>query len=106
MQRLVYDCSFVGQSTQTVGIGCQAKDPAWAGNQINGKYFDKLQNCIGSKSQAETTLIFESRFESGNLARATQISEFEYDLELKPDHGSTVILTQWYYFRVSNTRRG
>jgi cytosolic carboxypeptidase protein 2/3 len=51
-------------------------------------------------------LIFESRFESGNLAKVIQVSEFEYDLELKPDHGSTIILTQWYYFRVANTRRG
>jgi len=51
-------------------------------------------------------LIFESRFESGNLQKAIQVGEFEYDLELKNDHGSTVALTQWFYFKVSNTTKG
>jgi len=32
------------------------------------------------------TLCFESRFESGNLRRAIQVYEFEYDLILKPDY--------------------
>ena len=32
------------------------------------------------------TLVFESRFESGNLRRAIQVYEFEYDLILKPDY--------------------
>lgn len=51
------------------------------------------------------TLIFESRFESGNLRRAIQVYEFEYDLILKPDY-NTRGYTQWYYFRVSNTKAG
>jgi len=33
-------------------------------------------------------LIFESRFESGNLGKAYQTSEFTYDLELRSDFGS------------------
>ena len=49
--------------------------------------------------------MFESRFESGNLRRAIQVYEFEYDLILKPDYG-TNRHTQWYYFRVSNTMAG
>ena len=51
------------------------------------------------------TLVFESRFESGNLRRAIQVYEFEYDLILKPDY-MTRGFTQWYYFRVSNTCAG
>lgn len=51
------------------------------------------------------TLQFESRFESGNLRRAIQVYEFEYDLILKPDY-LTRGFTQWYYFRVSNTVAG
>ena len=51
------------------------------------------------------TLVFESRFESGNLRRAIQVYEFEYDLILKPDY-MTRGHTQWYYFRVSNTLAG
>jgi cytosolic carboxypeptidase protein 2/3 len=72
---------------------------------INGKYFDKLQSCYSLKGPSDTTLLFESRFESGNLAKVVQVAEFEYDLELKPDHGASTLLTQWYFFKVSNTRR-
>lgn len=48
--------------------------------------------------------MFESRFESGNLRRAIKISEYEYDLILKYDYGTTNY-TQWFYFRVGNTRK-
>lgn len=53
----------------------------------------------------DTTLVFESRFESGNLRRAVQVYEFEYDLVLNPDY-NTKSHTQWYHFRVGNTRKG
>ena len=53
---------------------------------------------------SDTTLIFESRFESGNLRRAVQIGENEYDLMLKYDYG-TSNYTQWFFFKVSNTRK-
>lgn len=38
---------------------------------VNGKYYEKLNNVYTLKGQNDTTLIFESRFESGNLLRAT-----------------------------------
>ena len=47
----------------------------------------------------DDTLIFESRFESGNLRRAIQIYPGEYDLILRPDI-NTRGHTQWYYFSV------
>jgi hypothetical protein len=50
------------------------------------------------------TLLFESRFESGNLRRAVKITDTEYDLYLKNDYGTNGY-TQWYYFRVQNTRK-
>ena len=53
----------------------------------------------------DNTLMFESRFESGNLRRAIQVYEYEYDLILKPDY-NTRGYTQWYYFSVSNTKAG
>ncbi|CAE7514428.1 AGBL3, partial [Symbiodinium pilosum] len=53
----------------------------------------------------DRTLVFESRFESGNLRRAVQAYEFEYDLILNPDY-NTKSHTQWYFFRVGNTRKG
>ena len=49
-------------------------------------------------------MIFESRFESGNLRKAMKISMNEYELFLKNDYG-TQSFTQWYYFRISNTRK-
>jgi hypothetical protein len=65
----------------------------------------------------DTTLVFESRFESGNLRRAIQVYrcfefvwhsssyEFEYDLILKWDV-NTRGHTQWFYFQVQNMRKG
>jgi cytosolic carboxypeptidase protein 2/3 len=51
------------------------------------------------------TLQFESRFESGNLLAALKISDNEYDLILQNDI-NTNGHTQWYFFRVGNTRKG
>ncbi|XP_072175344.1 uncharacterized protein [Diadema setosum] len=45
------------------------------------------------------SLVFESRFESGNLRQARRIGQFEYDLVLKTDL-YTSRHTQWFYFRV------
>ena len=56
--------------------------------------------CItNSISRPDTTLKFESRFESGNLLDAVQVSEFEYDLRVRPDL-FTENRAQWFYFRV------
>ena len=64
-----------------------------------------LPNFYVPSSEDDCTLVFESRFESGNLRRAVQVYEFEYDLILKPDY-NTRGNTQWYYFSVENTRAG
>ncbi len=56
-----------------------------------------------SLSSATNTLFFESRFESGNLQKAVQVGFYEYDLLLRPDESGHV---QWYYFMVSNVKRG
>ncbi|NXX16842.1 CBPC2 carboxypeptidase, partial [Podargus strigoides] len=52
----------------------------------------------------DTTLLFESRFESGNLQKAVRVGPYEYVLMLRPDL-YTAKHTQWFYFRVQNTRR-
>ena len=54
---------------------------------------------------ADKTLCFESRFESGNLLCALQVNENEYDLILQNDI-NTNGHTQWYFFKVGNTRKG
>jgi len=54
---------------------------------------------------ADKTLVFESRFETGNLLAAVKLSDLEYDLVLQNDI-NTNGHTQWYFFRVANTRKG
>ncbi len=53
----------------------------------------------------DRTLIFESRFEGGNLFMAYQQSVINYDLLLQNDV-NTDGYNQWFYFRVSNTSKG
>ncbi|CAF3080993.1 unnamed protein product [Rotaria socialis] len=48
-------------------------------------------------------LRFDSQFECGNLRKAVQITEEEYDLILRPDI-NTFRYHQWFYFEVSNMR--
>ena len=93
MNRVVYDS--IDPSPYT---GAKAGQPT---APVDGEVapFYILQN------SEDNTLLFESRFECGNLRRAIQVYEFEYDLILKPDY-NTRGYTQWYYFRVSNTRAG
>jgi len=57
------------------------------------------------ESTTDPTLLFESRFESGNLLVAMQLSVDEYDLVLQNDI-NTNGHTQWFFFKVSNTRKG
>lgn len=56
------------------------------------------------KNQFDRTLVFESRFESGNLAAALKVSDDDYYLALQNDV-NTSGNTQWFFFRVSNTQR-
>lgn len=49
--------------------------------------------------------MFESRFESGNLALALKLSDTEYNLILQNDI-NTRGHTQWFFYRVENTFSG
>jgi hypothetical protein len=68
--------------------------------------FDQTEEnpITGALLPTDKTLIFESRFETGNLRKALKVGEFEYELFLKNDYG-TLSFTQWYYFRIQNTRK-
>ena len=54
---------------------------------------------------AENSLIFEARFESGNLRKANQVGEFEYELYLQHDL-YTGKYAQWFFFQVRNMQPG
>ena len=58
------------------------------------------------KNKNDKTLIFESRFESGNLLCAFRTEdENSYQLYLQNDTNTTGYI-QWFFFRVSNTKKG
>ena len=47
----------------------------------------------------QNVLIFDSRFENGNLRKVAKLSNVEYNLWLENDL-NTKGHTQWYYFKV------
>jgi len=53
----------------------------------------------------DRTLLFESRFECGNLYLAQKVSDQDYNLFMQNDI-NTQGHTQWFYFRVTNTTAG
>lgn len=93
-QRLVYDNTF-SQNQPMEDRDCRLYVPPMIrkanGGHINekiSKYYERLGKFYSPTGQSDNTLVFESRFESGNLGRATQIGEFVYDLELRSDFTS------------------
>ncbi|XP_066490581.1 cytosolic carboxypeptidase 3 [Tiliqua scincoides] len=80
------------------------KDSSFMYSRIGGSFPSK-QVLPQSWEDWDNTLIFESRFESGNLQKVVKISDFEYQLTLRTDL-YTNKHTQWYYFQVTNTQAG
>jgi len=88
MNRVVYD----------------AIDPSPYSSSVQPKE-GEISSFYQPQTEDDFTLTFESRFESGNLRRAIQVYEYEYDLILKPDYNTRGNI-QWFYFRISNVRKG
>ncbi|XP_020715227.1 uncharacterized protein LOC101453751 isoform X3 [Ceratitis capitata] len=63
-----------------------------------------LMNCHPCSAEEYDGLEFESRFESGNLAKAVMITQTYYELHLRSDL-YTSRSKQWFYFRVRRTRK-
>ncbi|XP_008256357.3 cytosolic carboxypeptidase 3 isoform X2 [Oryctolagus cuniculus] len=75
------------------------KEPCFVYSRVGGNRTPLKQpvdNC-------DNTLLFEARFESGNLQKVVKVGEYEYQLAVRPDL-FTDKHTQWYYFQVTNTR--
>ena len=82
------------------------KQQVEAGTLINRVVYDSIVFVPESNERVPGgALLFESRFESGNLRRAVHVSRNEYDLLLSWDHG-TRGHTQWFFFSVSGARAG
>lgn len=56
-------------------------------------------------NSTDPTLIFESRFESGNLLASFKVNENSYQMLIQNDT-NTSGYSQWFFFRVSNTKKG
>ncbi|XP_033018639.1 cytosolic carboxypeptidase 3 isoform X3 [Lacerta agilis] len=80
------------------------KESSFMYSRIGGSFPSK-QVLPQSWDDWDNTLIFEARFESGNLQKVVKISDFEYQLTLRTDL-YTKKHTQWYYFQVTNTQAG
>ncbi|XP_051001003.1 cytosolic carboxypeptidase 2-like [Acomys russatus] len=73
-------------------------------SRIGGKRGIIKERAVTLQGPEDDTLLFESRFESGNLQKAVRVGVYEYELTLRTDL-YTDKHTQWFYFRVRNTRR-
>lgn len=82
-----------------------AQQPGLIQKSKTNRYFTQLKPFYVKESEQDSTLIFESRFESGNLRRVVKLDEpNSYNLILKYDHDTTTY-TQWFYFRITNVKR-
>lgn len=90
MGTVVYDY----QPKLSVDYFCRAT----VGGSQDLEEFDYAHN-----ASEPSALRFESRFESGNLAKAIKITNMYYELYLRPDL-YTERHSQWFYFRIQNTK--
>ncbi|XP_063053697.1 cytosolic carboxypeptidase 2-like isoform X2 [Engraulis encrasicolus] len=81
------------------------KESYFSGSRAGGCPCAVSQASEAPSGPNDTTLVFEGRFESGNLLSAHRVGEFAYELTLRTDM-YTKKHTQWFYFRVRNTRAG
>ncbi|XP_078089266.1 cytosolic carboxypeptidase 3-like [Mustelus asterias] len=75
-------------------------EPYFTFSRVSGSPKPLKQTAINPDRQ-DNTLIFEARFESGNLQKVFKVGDYEYNLILRTDL-YTSKHTQWYYFQVQN----
>ncbi|XP_039393693.1 cytosolic carboxypeptidase 2 isoform X9 [Mauremys reevesii] len=97
----------VGEEKGTVvyHIKPVAKGSYFTCSRVGGARGPITSPAVSLEGPEDTTLLFESRFESGNLQKAVRVGPYEYELTLRVDL-YTSKHTQWFYFRVRNTRKG
>jgi hypothetical protein len=81
-----------------VNLNKKADVPKSTKNKIVRPYYTSID-------ENDTTLIFESRFESGNLLAAFKISENYYQLVVQNDT-NTNGYSQWFFYRVTGGKKG
>ncbi|XP_061059307.1 cytosolic carboxypeptidase 2 isoform X3 [Eubalaena glacialis] len=81
-----------------------SEDSYFTSSRVGGKRGIIKEPAVTLQGPEDNTLLFESRFESGNLQKAVRVNTYEYELTLRTDL-YTNKHTQWFYFRVQNTRK-
>ena len=69
-----------------------------------GKEIKATKDFYSPLDKFDNTLIFESRFESGNLQAAYKINDNLYQLVIQNDTNKSGY-SQWFFFRVKNTKK-
>uniref|UniRef100_A0A8R1V5M9 Peptidase M14 domain-containing protein n=1 Tax=Pristionchus pacificus TaxID=54126 RepID=A0A8R1V5M9_PRIPA len=72
------------------------------GAQENGRLGNEDKMRLGKLDARCDHLLFESRFESGNLRAAIQTDKTHYELILQPEANQARDHFQWFYFEISN----
>ncbi|GMT26945.1 hypothetical protein PFISCL1PPCAC_18242 [Pristionchus fissidentatus] len=72
------------------------------GAEANGKLTNDDRARLGKMDARCDHLLFESRFESGNLRAAIQTDKTHYELILQPEVNQARDHFQWFYFEISN----
>ncbi|XP_069888429.1 cytosolic carboxypeptidase 2 [Dipodomys merriami] len=80
------------------------EDTYFTSSRVGGRQGSIKEPAVTLQGPHDSTLLFESRFESGNLQKAVRVGTYEYELTLRTDL-YTNKHTQWFYFRVQNTRK-
>ena len=89
-------------NNEDLNINQDNKEETYLSNTLYGG----IEPYYKLKNENDNTLIFESRFESGNLLCAFKTEEEnKYILYLQNDTNTTGYI-QWFFFRVSNTKKG
>ncbi|KAF4524535.1 hypothetical protein B566_EDAN002808 [Ephemera danica] len=99
-----------GRELQPQPVGEEAGTVIYDYNPTTAvSYFSR--SCVGGmradseplKEKEDRTLQFDSRFESGNLAKVLKITDTYYELYLRTDLYTNRHM-QWFYFQIRNTR--
>ncbi|KAM4676451.1 cytosolic carboxypeptidase 3 [Discoglossus pictus] len=80
-----------------------SRESYFMSSRVGGNRSPLKQASSHSGEESDNTLVFEARFESGNLQKAVQVGDYDYQLTLRTDL-YTQRHTQWFYFRVKNTK--
>ncbi|XP_068947741.1 cytosolic carboxypeptidase 2 [Petaurus breviceps papuanus] len=93
-----------GKGTVVYHIESAPAGSYFTSSRVGGKRGLIKQLSVNLQGPEDDTLLFESRFESGNLQKAVRVDTYNYELTLRTDL-YTNKHTQWFYFRVQNTRK-